>query len=105
MENEHLNVGPKPEQEGSEGQKVDADDFRFMRSVVEKTYKQVTPDTHPIIMWGIICLIAYPAIHFLVKNQLFKWIWAVFLPLVAFGLCYIFITLFIVTCTFQKMDY
>lgn len=74
-----------------------ADDIKFMRSAVEKTYKQVNPDTHTMIMWGIICMISYPAIYFLVKNQLFKWIWAVFLPLVAFGLCYIFISWLLIT--------
>ena len=97
MENEHLHEEPKSKQEGVEEQKTAADDLKFMRSAVEKTYKQVNPDTHTMIMWGVICMISYPAIHFLIKLQLFKWIWAVFLPLVAFGLCYIFITLFIVT--------
>ena len=74
-----------------------ADNLNFMRSAVEKSYKQVNPCTHTMIMWGIICMIGYPAIHFLVKLQLFKWILPFFLSLVGFGLCYIFITLFIVT--------
>ena len=89
-ENLHKETGPK--QEGFGEEKIAADDIKFMRSVVEKTYKQVNPDTHTMIMWGVICLITYPAIHFLIKNQLFKWIWVVFLPLVAIGLCYIFVT-------------
>ena len=81
MENESLHEESKPKQDGIEEQKISADDLKFMRSAVEKTYKQVNPDTHTMIMWGVICLISYPAIHFLVKNQLFKWIWVVFLLL------------------------
>ncbi|MBN2456357.1 MAG: hypothetical protein JXB29_07480 [Sedimentisphaerales bacterium] len=105
MENEQLNRGPKPQHKGPEGQKVDADDLKFVRSAIEKTYKQVSPDTHPMIMWGIICLITYPAIHFLVKNQLFKWVWAVFLPPVAIGLCYIFVTLILINKREKKAGF
>ena len=97
MKREYLPEEPKPKQEGFEEQKIAADDLKFMRSAIEKTYKQVNPDTHTMIMWGLVCIISYPAIHFLIKFRLFKWIWAAFLPLVAFGLCYIFITFFIVT--------
>jgi hypothetical protein len=81
--------------EKPEEQKADANDLKFMKTVIEKTYKQVTPDTSSMIMWGIICLIGYFSIHFLVKNQLFKWTWTVFLPVTA-GLCYMFITLYLI---------
>jgi len=90
MKNEQLNQGP--EREGSEGQKVDADDIRFIRSAIEKTYRQVRPDTHILIMWGVICLIIYPTVHFLEKYQLFKWILPFFLFMMAIGLCYVFVT-------------
>ena len=97
MKREYLPEESKPKQGEVGEHNIAADDIKFMRSAIEKTYKQVKPDTHTMIMWGAICMISYPAIYFLVKCQLFKWIWAVFLPLVAFGLCYIFITLFMVT--------
>jgi len=105
MENEHLNVGPKPEKEGSEGRKVNADDLRFMRSALEKTYKEVVPDTHILIMCGAICLITYPAIHFLVKYQLFNWILPFFLSLMAILLCYIFVTWLLITKRDKKAGF
>lgn len=105
MENEHLNEGIEPEQEGSEGQKVDADDLKFMRSALEKTYKEVVPDTHILIMCGVICLITYPAIHFLVKYQLFNWILPFFLSLMAILLCYIFVTWLLITKRDKKAGF
>lgn len=95
MKNEQLNR--MPEHEDSQRQKINVDDLQFMRSVIEKTYKQVNPDTHTMIMWGVICLIGYPAIHFMSTPQLHKWIPFAGWLLIAFGLCYIFITLRIVT--------
>ncbi len=96
MKKEYLPEEPKPKPKDAEEHST-TDDLKFVRSAIEKTYKQVNPDTHTMIMWGVICMISYPAIHFLIRLQLFKWIWAIFLPLVGFGLGYIFITLFIVT--------
>ena len=95
MENEYLHEEAEHKEEGIEERENITDDLKFMRTAVEKTYKQIVPDTHPIIMWGIICLIAYPTIHFLGKFQHTKWILPFFLSLMVFGLSYIFITLFI----------
>ncbi|MFC1677730.1 hypothetical protein ACFL3G_11805 [Planctomycetota bacterium] len=91
MGKENSHEEPMSECQGIEEEQNSTDDLKFMRSAVEKTYKQVNPDTHPMIMWGVICLVSYPAIHF-IRHEHFNWIWAVFLPLVAFGLCYVFIT-------------
>ena len=91
MKNEHLIECQKARRE-SDKNLPSADDLRVVRSAIEKTYKQVNPDSHTMIMWGIICMICYPAIHFLARNQLIKWTWAVFLTLAVFGLLYIFVT-------------
>ena len=69
MENEHLN--DEREHECPEGQKVDPNDLKFMRSVLEKSYKKVKPETHDAIMWGLTCMTAYISIHFLSKH----WAW------------------------------
>jgi len=104
MKNEHLNEKPEPSPRGAEEHST-ADNLRFVRSVVEKTYKQVNPDSHTMIMWGVICLIGYPAIHFMSTPQFHKWIPFVGWPLIAIGLCYIFITLFIVTKRDKKAGF
>jgi len=79
------------------GPDIAADDIKFMRQAVEKTYKQVNPDTHTMVMWGLVCMICYFAIHFLKQSQLSGWILPVFLTLMAFGLFYIFITWLLVS--------
>ena len=81
----------------AKGRDINADDLKFMRSAIEKTSKQADPYTHTMIMWGVICLIGYPAAHFLIKYQLLNWTLPVSLSLVTFGLCYIFVTWRIVT--------
>jgi hypothetical protein len=89
----------------AEEQKVSTDDLKFMRSAVEKTCKQVNPDTHTMVMWGLICVICYPAIYFLEKFQLAKWILPFFLSLMVFGLCYIFITWLLITKRDKKAGF
>ncbi|MHC4889372.1 MAG: hypothetical protein ACYTEO_07925 [Planctomycetota bacterium] len=105
MKREHLPEESKPKQREVGEHNIAADDLKFMRSAVEKTYKQFIPDIHPMIMWGLICMICYTSIYFLVKFQLSNWIWAVFLPLMAFGLCYIFITLLLITKREKKAGF
>ncbi|MCK4751989.1 MAG: hypothetical protein KAS75_00985 [Planctomycetes bacterium] len=87
----------------NEGQKVDTDDLKFMRSAIEKSYRQVKPATRLAIMWGLICMIIYIGIHFLRKFQLREWIAPLHLSLLAFGLCCTFATMFIITKR-QKKD-
>jgi len=84
MGNEHLNAGS--EQEGSEGHKVDPDDLKFVRSAIEKGYRRIKPETHLAVMWGLICMITYIGVHFLIQFHLSKWIAALYLSLLAFGL-------------------
>jgi hypothetical protein len=82
-----------------------ADDLKYMRSALEKTHKEVVPDTHILIMCGVICLIIYPAIHFLVKYQLFNWILPFFLSLMAILLCYVFVTWLLITKRDKKAGF
>ncbi|MCD4831582.1 MAG: hypothetical protein K8R02_07240 [Anaerohalosphaeraceae bacterium] len=87
------NLEPKSDVEKNENGKITSDDVKFMRLAIEKNYKQFNPDTHTFIMWGVICLICYPVIHFMVEFQLFKWILPFFLSLMTVGLSYILISL------------
>jgi hypothetical protein len=87
MENEHLNRGPEPSPKSAEGHGT-ADDLRFMRSVVEKTYRQVRPDVHIMVACGLICIIAYTTLYFLKIHQLDKWIWPMGLSMISIILCY-----------------
>lgn len=92
MKREYLPEESKPKQGEVGEHNIAADDLKFVRSVVEKTYRQVKPVTHVPIMWGLICVIAYTTIHFLATSHLHRWIPPVGLSLVAIGLCYTFIT-------------
>ena len=103
MENEYLPEEPK--QRGPEEQKATSDDLKFMRSAIEKTYKQVKPCTHVVIMWGLICMITYTTIHFMVAFHLHKWIPSVGWPLVAIGLCYTFVTWFLINKREKKAGF
>ena len=91
MKKEDSPEGSMPKESSFEGQKISLDDLKFMRSAVEKTYRQVKPVTHVVIMWGLICIITYATIHFMAASHLHKWIPSVGWPLVAIGLCYTFI--------------
>jgi len=94
MKREYLREEPK--QSGSGEQKVAADDIKFMRSAIEKSYRQIKPETHLAVMWGLICMIIYISIHFLIKFQLCKWVAPLYLSLLAFGLCCTFTTMLII---------
>lgn len=88
MKNEHLPEESEPKQEGFEEQKISADDLKFMRLVVGKTYRQVKPDVHIMIACGLICIIAYTVLYFLKIHQLDKWIWPIGLSMISIILCY-----------------
>ena len=66
MKNEYSHEEPEPKQKGIGGQKNTADDLKFMRSVLEKSYQKVKPETHQEIMVGLVCMVAYISIHFLI---------------------------------------
>jgi hypothetical protein len=87
MENEHLHKERKAKQGKAKEQKTAADDLKFMRLVVEKTHKEIDPEAPVMIVWGLVCMIGYTSIYFLVMHQLYKWIWRVYLPLLAIGVC------------------
>jgi hypothetical protein len=87
MKKENFRNDSKSKQENPEEQKIADDNLKFMRSVVEKTHKEIDPEAPVMIVWGLVCMIGYTAIYFLVMHQLYKWIWPVFLPLLAIGAC------------------
>ena len=88
MEKEHLHEEPESKQEGFEEQKIAAEDLKFIRSVVEKTSRQLKPDVHIMIACGLICIIAYTTLYFLKIRRLDKWIWPVGLSMMSIILCY-----------------
>ena len=70
----------------TEEQKL-AENLKFMRSAIEKTRQDIDPEAPVMIVWGLVCMIGYTAIYFLVMHELYKWIWPVYLPLLAIGVC------------------
>lgn len=75
MENE-----PLPEK-----QKITADDLKFMRSAVEKSYRRVKPETHDAVMWGLIAMTIYISTHFFIKYGLQNWVTLLYLSLIGLG--------------------
>jgi hypothetical protein len=111
VKNEYLPQESKPKQRDFEEQNISADDLKFMRSVVEKTYRQVRPDVHVLIMWGLICMISYIAAYFFITPQgyitpqVHKWILPIYLSLMAIGLCYTFVSLILIAKRQKKAGF
>jgi hypothetical protein len=61
------------------------DDLQFMRSVIEKTHRQIDPGIPIIITWGLICLVGYPTMQWLIAQQKFDWINPLWFSLYAIG--------------------
>jgi hypothetical protein len=57
-----------------------------MRLAIEKTRQDFDPEAPVMIVWGLVCMIGYWAMHFLLKQQLYNWIWPVLIPLFAIGI-------------------
>jgi hypothetical protein len=72
---------------------IAVDDIKFMRSVVERSDRQVRPGGYVLTACGLICLTCYTAVHFLLKSEQQKWILPVFLILMVILLGYIFFAL------------
>jgi len=86
MEKENLPEEIKPKEEDSEEQKISAEDLKFMRSVIEKTNRAFNPGASVMIVWGLICMIGYPATqYFLAAPQLYDFILPVWLILWVVG--------------------
>lgn len=84
MENEQLNPGSKSEQEGSK-LKINADDLKFVRSVIEKTCRRIDPGWPIIITWGLFIMVGFPVLYFLKIHQIDNWLWRIQWLLVAAG--------------------
>jgi hypothetical protein len=76
---------PEPRPQGTQEQKVNADDLRFMLAVMEKSYQHIKPKTSNSVMWGLICMAIYVGSYFLVKNQLFNWLRPLQISLISVG--------------------
>jgi len=64
-----------------------SEDLKFIRSIAEKTHREIDPEAPVMIVWGLICLVHYTMVYFLVRNHLYKWIWASIIPLLLIGIC------------------
>jgi hypothetical protein len=84
MNKENLQEDSNLKHGEAEEQKT-ADDLKFVRSVLEKAYRQVKPKTSNSVMWGLIVMTIYIGIHFLIKNKLFDWIRPLQISLISFG--------------------
>lgn len=72
MEKENIPEEAKPKQENVEEQEISAEDVRFMRSVVEKTHRQIDPEAISMITWGLVCIVIYVGTYFLVIYQMYN---------------------------------
>ena len=84
MNKEHSQENPSFKNSKASEQ-ITADDLKFIRSTLEKACRQLKPKTSNSIMWGLICMVIYIGIHFLIKNQLFDWIRPLQISLISFG--------------------
>jgi len=62
-----------------------AEDLKFMRSMIERTHREIDPGAPIFITWGLICLIGYIVTHFLIAQQMYIWINRLWLSLYAVG--------------------
>jgi len=94
MENEDLLEDSKANQESFGGQKIAADDLKFMRSVIEKTCRKIDPGWPILITWGLILMIGFPVLYFLKIRQLDNWLWRVqwLLVVIGFSISIYFVT-------------
>ncbi|MHC5060273.1 MAG: hypothetical protein ACYTFK_04210 [Planctomycetota bacterium] len=69
----------------SEEQNLVPDDLKFIRSMVERTHREIDPEAFSMIIWGLICMVIYFGIYFLVINKMFNWIPYVLFPSLAVG--------------------
>jgi hypothetical protein len=51
-----------------------SENLRFMRSVIEKTHREINPGWPIMVVWGLIIMIGFPALYYLKTNQLDPWL-------------------------------
>ena len=61
------------------------DDLKFIRSMVERTHREIDPEAFSMITWGLVCIVIYTACHFLVKPQTYKWAYCILALSLAVG--------------------
>ena len=80
MNGEHSQDG------GIEDKKV-AENLQFMRLAIQKTRRDIDPEAPAMIVWGIVNIIMYWSIYYLVMQELYKWIFPMTVPLLSIGVC------------------
>jgi len=93
MKEEGLSQAADLQRTNTEGRSTAAENLKFMRAAIERTDRQFKPEPHVIIVWGLICMILYSSVHFLLKSDMQKWILPLYLALIAVGLGYTFSSL------------
>ena len=92
MEKDNLKKEPEPGPESAQ-EHSSIDDLKFMRSVIEKTHREIDPGWPIMVTWGLLYMIGFPLAYFLKIRQLDTWKWPVYLLLLAisFGVAIYFI--------------
>ena len=68
-------------------EKEASENLQFMRSAIEKTRRDFDPGAVGMIAWGLACLIGYIAMHFLATPTHYKFIWPMWVLLLAIAGC------------------
>lgn len=49
-----------------------SDDLKYIRTMIERTQKQIDPGAPIMIMWGFVCLIGYLGTHYLAAKSMWQ---------------------------------
>ena len=64
-----------------------AENLQFMRMAIQKTRRDIDPEAPAMIVWGIVNIVMYWSIYYLVMQELYKWIFPMMVPLLSIGIC------------------
>jgi hypothetical protein len=84
MNREHSQEDSNLKQGKTEEKKL-AENLQFMRLAIEKTRRDFDPEAPVMVVWGLVCMIGFPATQFLATPQLGKWIWPMWVILWLIG--------------------
>ncbi len=72
---------------------ISSDDLKFMRSAMEKSYRELKPNIHIMVTTGLVSMLANIMIYFLKTHQLDRWIWPVMISIISALFLYAVISL------------
>ena len=61
------------------------EDLKFIHAMVERTHREIDPETFSMITWGLVCIVIYTACHFFAKPQTYKWAFCILVLSLAVG--------------------